>query len=41
MSKAMCWIVVCWLAGFTRLVSAERLEAFRWQANSSSPTGLV
>ena len=41
MSKAMCWIVVCCLAGFTGLVSAERLEAFRWQANSSSPAGLV
>ena len=41
MSKAMRWIVVCCLAGFTGMVSAERLEAFRWQANSSSPAGLV
>ena len=41
MSKAIRWIVVCCLAGFTGMVSAERLEAFRWQANSSSPAGLV
>ncbi|MDG2036591.1 MAG: hypothetical protein P8J31_00090 [Luminiphilus sp.] len=40
--KAMIrWVAVCCLAGFASAASAERLEVFRWQANSSSPEGLV
>ena len=35
------WVAVCCLAGFTSVATAERLEVFRWQANSSSPEGLV
>ena len=40
--KAMIrWVAVCCLAGVASAASAERLEVFRWQANSSSPEGLV
>ena len=35
------WVAVCCLAGLTSVATAERLEVFRWQANSSSPEGLV
>jgi hypothetical protein len=35
------WVAVCCLAGFTSVATAERLEVFRWQANSSSPEDLV
>ena len=34
-------LVLCCLAGFTGMAFAERLEVFRWQANSSAPEGLV
>jgi hypothetical protein len=34
-------LMLCCLAGFTSMAFAERLEVFRWQANSSSPEGLV
>ena len=35
------WVAVCCLAGFTSMATAERLEVFRWRANSSSPEGLL
>ena len=35
------WVAVCCFAGFTSVATAERLEVFRWQANSSSPEALV
>ena len=35
------WVAVCCLAGLTSVATAERLEVFRWQANSSSPEDLV
>ena len=35
------WVTTLSLTIFTMMASAERLEVFRWQANSSSPEGLV
>jgi len=41
MKAVIRWVAVCCLAGFTSVATAERLEVFRWQANSSSAEGLV
>lgn len=35
------WVTTLSLTICTTMASAERLEVFRWQANSSSPEGLV
>ena len=35
------WLVSLLLVGMASTVSAERLEVYRWQANSSSPGALV
>jgi len=41
MKQLIHWVAVCCLVGMSGMASAERLEVFRWQANSSSPEGLV
>lgn len=41
MKQVIHWVAVCCLVGMSGMASAERLEVFRWQANSSSPEGLV
>ncbi|MEK9656145.1 MAG: hypothetical protein VW202_10600, partial [Halieaceae bacterium] len=35
------WMAACVLLSMGSLAFAERLEVFRWQANSSSPEALV
>ena len=41
MKHLILWLTTLSLTIFTTMASAERLEVFRWQANSSSPEGLV
>jgi len=41
MKYAIQFLMACCLAAMANTVAAERLEVFRWQANSSSPEGLV